>query len=171
MWQMVWQLIELINCFQLFNHSAIILLYFYPPNLKQMKQTAMRGQREKPPPFVSAEEVCKGWLWWSKHRAGNLILRLKPRFQKSKKWHKQKAPQRDQKIFNMIIGNGKYFWRKVGDKGGNADTSRFYSGAHGASFLKKYKQGTDIRICFLERELWRKHGGWAGVWEICEEDL
>ena len=36
-WQMVWQLIELINCFQLFNHCAIILLYFYSPNLKQIQ--------------------------------------------------------------------------------------------------------------------------------------
>lgn len=37
MWQMVWQLIELINSFQLFNHSAIILLYFCLPNLKQIQ--------------------------------------------------------------------------------------------------------------------------------------
>ena len=34
---MVRQLTELINCFQLFNHSAIILLYFYSPNLKQIQ--------------------------------------------------------------------------------------------------------------------------------------
>lgn len=37
---MVWQLIELINCFQLFNQSAIILLYFYSPNLKQIQPFA-----------------------------------------------------------------------------------------------------------------------------------
>lgn len=117
-----------------------------------MKQTTMRGQREKPSPFVSAEEVCKGWLLWSKHWAGNLTL--KPKFQKSKEWHKQKAPQRDRKILNMIIGNGKYFWRKVGDKGRNAGTGRFYSGAHGASFLKNIS-----RVLTSESASWRENSG------------
>lgn len=34
---MVWQLIELINSFQVFNQRAIILLYFPSPNSKQIQ--------------------------------------------------------------------------------------------------------------------------------------